>query len=96
MSCVERLGPHHHSNRGYCHVSIEHVTLEKKEEYSETELHDIAIHKIAKFDCKIQLFSTSQEQEGASVYIKSKGGEEICSLEFPADAYFILGCKSEA
>ena len=40
------------------HVSVEHITLEKKkEEYLEAELHDLAIHKIAKYDCEVRIFT---------------------------------------
>ena len=77
------------------HVSVEQTKLEKKkEEYSETELHDLAIHKIAEYECEVRVFfdgstSTTQEQGGACVYIESSDGEEFCSLECPAGAYYI-------
>ena len=75
------------------HVSVEHTTLEKKKEkYSETELHDLAIHKIAEYECEVRIFfdgstSPTQEQGGACFYIESSDGEEFCSLECPAGAY---------
>ena len=74
-------------------VRVEHTTLEKKKEkYSETELHDLAIHKIAEYECEVRIFfdgstSTTQEQVGACVYIESSDGEEFCSLECPVGAY---------
>ena len=40
------------------HVSIKYVNLKKKikEEYSEAEYHELAIHKITGYDCEVQIF----------------------------------------
>ena len=72
-------------------VSVEHITLEKKE-YSEAEFHELAIYKIAEYDCEVQIFtdgstSTSKERGEAGVYIENRDGKEIWSLECPAGAY---------
>ena len=40
------------------HMSVKHVTLEKKKEgYSQVGLHDLAIHKIAEYECEVRIFT---------------------------------------
>ena len=79
-------------------LKLENVTIaradvvKKKEEYSETELFDLAMEKINNIECAVHIYTdgstnTGQERGGAGVYAEDDEGNVILSESFPAGAY---------
>lgn len=74
-------------------VRFDRVAIEKrKDEYTETELFELAMQKIRSTECAIHIYTdgstnSKQERGGAGVYVEDDEGKVLLSAEFPAGGY---------